>query len=110
MFTRIRFFSSRSIRSIREALEQPGRLIVDVRTPQEVARGGGCEGAVNIPIDEFQHRFSELGSDKLKPIIFYCAKGIRSADAVLLARSQGFTNVFNGVNGLEMKKLLASND
>ncbi len=109
MLSRFRFFSSRSLRSIREALDQGDKLIVDVRTPTEVARGGGCAGAVNIPIDELQQRVSELGHDKTKPIVFYCAKGIRSADAVTLARSLGFTNVFNGVNGTELTKLIESN-
>ena len=103
---RLRLFSSRSILSIREALACSDKVIVDVRTSEEVARGGGCEGAVNIPLDQIPKRISELGTEKTKPIIFYCAKGIRSADAVMYAKSLGFTNVFNGVNGSELAKLL----
>ena len=102
----LRRFATRSIRSIREALEQPDKVIVDVRTVEEVARGGGCVGAINIPLDQVPKRLSELGKDKSKPIIFYCAKGIRSADAVSFARSNGFTNVFNGVNSFELKQFL----
>ena len=105
-FSRLRLFSTRSIASIREALALPDKLIVDVRTAEEVARGGGCEGAINIPLDQIPGRISELGTDKTKPIIFYCAKGIRSADAVMIAKSIGFKNVFNGVNGFEVKKFL----
>ena len=99
-------FATRTLRSIREAVESSDKLIVDVRTTEEVARGGGFQGALNIPLDQVPNRVSELGTDKSKPIIFYCAKGIRSADAVAFAKSLGFTNVFNGISGLEMKKLL----
>ena len=101
-----RVASTTSFRTIHEAIGDKNRLIVDVRTVEEVARGGGCEGSLNIPLDQLSRRVGELGSDKSKPIIFYCAKGVRSADAVAFANSLGFENVFNGVNGRQVKRLL----
>lgn len=69
-------------------------LIVDVRTAGEFARGA-YPGAINIPLDELQYRVEKLGK-KDRNINLYCESGARSAYAVQILRTYGFTNLENG--------------
>lgn len=69
-------------------------LIVDVRTKDEFAYGA-VPGAINIPLDEIQHRIEEFGR-KDKKIILYCASGARSAYAKQILHHYGYTNLENG--------------
>ncbi len=70
-----------------------GAALVDVRTPAEYA-AGHLEGAKNIPVQEIGARLKEVGS-KEKPVVVYCASGMRSATAAGLLRRAGFTKVVN---------------
>ena len=72
-----------------------GPLIIDVRTGEEFAYGA-YPGAINIPLDELEHQAPKLSNSKERPIILYCASGARSAYAVQILKSHGFTNLENG--------------
>lgn len=72
-------------------LVKAGAKLVDVRSPGEHA-GGHIEGSVNVPVGDLSSRLSELG-DKEKPIVVYCASGMRSASAASMLRSAGFKEV-----------------
>ncbi len=52
--------------------------LVDVRTREE--RAVGSLGGMHLPIQEFGHDFSFFNSGK--PVVFYCASGKRSEEAV----------------------------
>jgi rhodanese-related sulfurtransferase len=69
-------------------------IIVDVRSTGEFS-GGAYPGAINIPVDELQHRISELGG-KSREITLYCASGARSGYGQRVLHQLGFTNVKNG--------------
>ena len=71
-----------------------GPLIIDVRTEDEF-NYGAFPGAVNIPLDELENRISELGA-KDRELILYCASGARSAYAMQILSSYGFSNIENG--------------
>ncbi|MDA3880846.1 MAG: FAD-dependent oxidoreductase [Prolixibacteraceae bacterium] len=75
-------------------------LVIDVRTAGEF-RGGAFPGAVNIPLDELQHRMDELGA-KEREITLYCATGARSAYAQRILQQLGFDNVQNGGGIMQM--------
>jgi rhodanese-related sulfurtransferase len=63
-------------------------VLLDVREPWEVATAR-IEGAKNIPMGEIASRvFQEL--DPQKHIVVYCHSGIRSMNATVWLRSQGF--------------------
>jgi phage shock protein E len=64
-----------------------GATLLDVRTPGEFG-GSHLPGAKNIPVDELEARVAEL--DKARPVVTYCAAGVRSARAASLLRTQGF--------------------
>jgi rhodanese-related sulfurtransferase len=99
------------IRTISEALKQRDVLIVDVRTVEEVAVQGGCNGSINVPLDLLPRNTNIFGADMSRPIVMYCAKGFRSRDAAAYMNSLGYTNVFNGINAENVDAIIKnSND
>lgn len=77
-----------------KALLDGKALVIDVRTPGEFASGHHPR-AVNIPVDQVQSRMAEFG-DKKKPVVVYCASGIRSSRAKGMLEAAGYTSVTNG--------------
>ncbi len=71
-----------------------GAVILDVRTKNEYA-GGHIKGSVNIPLDQLSNNLDKL-KDKNKPVITCCASGARSASAMRILKTNGYTNVQNG--------------
>ena len=70
----------------------PNSIVIDVRTVKEF-QSGAYPGAVNIPLDELEHRITELGTDFNRDITVYCASGARSAYAQNVLKQKGFTQV-----------------
>ncbi len=67
-----------------------GAKVIDVRSPGEFA-AGSYPKAKNIPVDTIEARLSELPKDK--PIVLFCASGVRSARAARLLKRAGFSDV-----------------
>ena len=74
-------------------------VILDVRTEREFA-AGHIEGAVLIPVQEFQRRLGELSTHKQDPVLVYCASGNRSTVAAKLLVDAGFVQVANLRQGI----------
>ena len=74
---------------------QDSPLVIDVRSREEF-RSGAVPGAVNIPLDEIEERYSELGSNPARDITVYCASGGRSSYAQQFLAQVGYTAVKNG--------------
>lgn len=70
-----------------------GVKVVDVRTPDEYA-AGHVPGAVNIPYDEMEKRYAELGPPAT-PLLLYCHSGRRSGVAVQTLKEKGFTRLYD---------------
>ncbi|HXU01899.1 MAG TPA: rhodanese-like domain-containing protein [Polyangia bacterium] len=70
-----------------------GAHLVDVRSPEEYARGH-LPGAVNIPVQELDRRLGEVGPAD-RELIVYCRSGHRSTRAAQVLREHGFTKVHN---------------
>jgi phage shock protein E len=75
------------------ALVEAGARLVDVRSAGEFA-AGHIAGAINIPVGEVARRAGEIGSAE-KPVVVYCASGVRSAAAARTLKAKGFVNVKN---------------
>jgi phage shock protein E len=73
----------------RQLVAEEGALLVDVRTPGEFA-GGHLPGALNVPIGALDERAAELAK-KGKPIVVYCASGMRSGSARRVLQRAGAT-------------------
>ena len=77
-------------------------IIVDVREPSEYARGH-VAGALNIPPAKIMTGAQELkGVEKDAEIVLYCMSGSRSNAASHVLKSQGFTNLTNGINAQQV--------
>ena len=63
--------------------------VIDVRTPEEF-RAGHVPGAINIPLQEFQKRFAELGAYRDRETVMYCESGVRASHGGQWLRSRGF--------------------
>ena len=61
--------------------------LLDVRTPGEFA-SGTIRGAINIPVDELRSRLNEL--PKEKPVIIFCAIGLRGYLALKILQPRGY--------------------
>jgi phage shock protein E len=77
--------------TVRERLGR-GATVVDVRSPREYA-GGAYPGAINIPLPSLSARLREIPTDR--PVVLYCASGMRSASAARLLARAGFPDVVN---------------
>ena len=83
---------------------------MDVRTPEEVAAGGSVPGSVNIPVNSIPANTGAFGDDKSRPILFYCKKGIRAADAAEFLKRLGFVNGFSTIDGDAVERILRDVD
>ncbi len=77
-------------------MSKAGAVLIDVRTPAEVAEGM-APGAINIPLQEIEQRLSEFPKDK--DLLIYCRSGKRSMAASNFLIENGYEKVFNVVGG-----------
>jgi sulfur dioxygenase len=76
-----------------------GVQILDVREPQEFTGPlGHIAGAILIPLGELAQRAGELVRDR--PIVAVCRAGSRSAQATVILKEAGFTDVANLAGGM----------
>ncbi|MCB0665221.1 MAG: rhodanese-like domain-containing protein [Saprospiraceae bacterium] len=68
--------------------------VIDVRESFELFMGK-VEGSVNIPLGSIPKSLDQL-SQLPKPLVFICASGNRSGQAVSYLQSIGWTEVYNG--------------
>ena len=79
--------------------ESGNGIILDVRTPGEVAQGYIADAVI---IDIYDQNFiTELNKlPKDKEVYVYCASGMRSVQAAEILLQNGFTHVYNMNEGL----------
>ena len=100
-----------------------GVTIIDVRTPEEYVYLGHAPMAINLPLETWTGKFDPEKKDvvlaqnpefvaKLKelvkpnnPLLIMCRSGHRSAAAAKLLEKEGFTEVYNVVDGFEGDKV-----
>jgi|TARA_B100001250_G_scaffold11860_2_gene10339 rhodanese-related sulfurtransferase len=73
-------------------VNQEEAVILDVR-PKEEFGEGHIVGAINIPYDKLDDRFSELNRFKEKALVVVCKMGQHSGAAGLLLKKHGFEKV-----------------
>lgn len=71
-------------------MAEAGAILVDVRTHEEF-EAQTAEGAINIPLENISE-LSNYSSDTT--FVFFCTKGVKSAQAVKEAKAMGFENVY----------------
>ena len=80
--------------------------IVDVRNEEEIMKNGRIPQAKHIPLDDLR---KEIGSLQNKPVVFYCAKGLRGYLASMIAMHHGFKEIYNLSGGFTHWKMLNLN-
>jgi sulfur dioxygenase len=77
----------------------PAVRILDVREPEEFTGPlGHIRGAVLIPLGDLAERAGDLSRDR--PIVAVCRAGSRSAQATVILREAGFSDVANLAGGM----------
>ena len=73
----------------------PDIIVIDVRTPDEIAQTGVIENSINIDFkaSDFKEKISAL--DKDKEYILFCKSGNRSGQASKIMAEMGFSNINN---------------
>ena len=87
-----------SAKEFKVLIEAGKGLLLDVRTPNEVA-SGKIEGATNLDFygSTFKADLDKL--DKTKAVYVYCRSGNRSGKAMKQMKDLGFTQVYNLMGG-----------
>ena len=73
-------------------MDLSGTTLIDVRTKDEYDLGT-IRNAINIPVDELRERIHEIPADK--PVIIFCAIGLRGYIALKILTGRNFKNVRN---------------
>ncbi|MCB0689969.1 MAG: rhodanese-like domain-containing protein [Saprospiraceae bacterium] len=68
--------------------------VIDVREPFELFMGK-IDGSVNIPLGNIPSSLDQLKALP-KPLVFVCASGNRSGQAVSYLQNCGWSDVYNG--------------
>lgn len=89
-----------SVAAFEQKLKTPGIQILDVRTAGEY-QGGHFNNSLQanwLDQKEFADRVQHI--DKSKPVLVYCASGVRSAEAMNWMKQNGFSDVSNLRGGI----------
>ena len=92
---------------VTQLLNRGKTVVVDVRTPEEFAKGH-LRDAKNIPLADLAKRIGELDKSKNKQIVVVCQSGNRADKAVKLFQNAGFAEVVSlecGVNAWQAANL-----
>lgn len=73
---------------------ESGALVIDVRSAEEFA-DGHLDGAININWDDTDALIKAIGSDKQRPVVFYCRSGNRAGKAIAHLKLGGYNNIYN---------------
>jgi NADPH-dependent 2,4-dienoyl-CoA reductase/sulfur reductase-like enzyme/peroxiredoxin family protein/TusA-related sulfurtransferase/rhodanese-related sulfurtransferase len=80
-------------------LDLGSTMLIDVRTPQEYALGN-IKGSVNIPLDELRDNLQNIPKDR--PLVIYCAVGLRGYLALRILKDRGYNDVRNLSGGYKL--------
>lgn len=92
-------------KEIVEALAQPGTIVLDVRTEDEIAAAkletpSNVEwtktGCSRTECPALEKNAAEFVKDKNATVVIYCASGARANRAKITLEAQGYTKVLNG--------------
>ncbi|MGK9064278.1 rhodanese-like domain-containing protein [Stutzerimonas chloritidismutans] len=88
-----------------QALQEPGVVLIDVRTEQEHAQGA-LPGSTRIETSELADRIASVAPDKDTPVVLYCRSGTRSSAAQDKLRAMGYSQVYNAGGYDDLKDLV----
>lgn len=87
-------------RNIREVVNSPDVVLVDVRVPEQYAEGT-AKNAVNIPLAEIPKHAESL---KGKKVVVFCNKGIQADQAMEILKKED-VEVYDGTTWKNVKAI-----
>jgi rhodanese-related sulfurtransferase len=92
-------FENISVEKFSELMKEENHVILDVRSPQELAEGSvpGHE-MINFFDSNFPEQVEKL--DKSKTYLIYCRSGNRSGQACAMMANMGFGKLYNLEGGI----------
>jgi rhodanese-related sulfurtransferase len=78
-------------------------LLLDVRETSELA-AGKLPNAIHIPLSQLKDRTGELSKFVSRPVVVYCARGMRSRSAAATLAKAGFAVTYQLQGGLKAWK------
>jgi rhodanese-related sulfurtransferase len=94
-------FINADARLFAEKIKLGGNIvIVDVRTPSEVAQGA-IKDSINVDVSAPDFKGKIAGLDKEKTYMVYCRSGVRSVRACNIMSENGFKNLVNLQGGYQ---------
>lgn len=81
-----------TLEAARQALEGGRAILIDVREPDEHARGVAA-GARLLPMSQLQRRAMEIPRDPAKPVLLICNTQNRSTATLKALREHGYEHV-----------------
>ena len=90
---------------IKDAIRR-GAIVIDVRTPQEFDQGKVPE-SINIPVDRIAANAERI-KNMNRPVVFCCASGMRSGNAVNIMKGKGMKDVYNAGSWYDVLKIIKS--
>ena len=79
---------------------KPAPLLVDVRESHEW-EAGHLPGAIHVPRGHLESQIENAAPDRSRPIVVYCASGIRSVFASQTLAEMGYTDVVSMTGGFQ---------
>ncbi|MDF2157596.1 rhodanese-like domain-containing protein [Algoriphagus sp. CAU 1675] len=93
------FIQSVDATTFKKLVESGNGIILDVRTPGEVAQGYIPNATViDIYRQDFMEKIAELPKDK--EVYVYCSAGVRSMQAAKILQRNGYEKVYSLEDGL----------
>jgi len=92
----------RQVRQARTAGES--LILIDCRTPAEHATAR-IEGAVLVPLQEFNARIGSLREHEDQRVVVFCHHGARSLQFTAALRREGFSDVHSMAGGIHLWSL-----
>ncbi len=92
-------FENISVEKFSELMKEDNHVILDVRSPQELAEGS-IPGytMINFFDGDFPEKIEKL--DKSKAYLIYCRSGNRSGQACAMMSTKGFQKLYNLEGGI----------
>ena len=81
-----------SLEEARSQLESGGAVVIDIREPDEHARGV-APGARLLPLRQLPARLAEIPADASKPVLLICNTQNRSSALLRALRERGYGHV-----------------
>jgi rhodanese-related sulfurtransferase len=88
--------------NLKEILNAPETVIIDVRTEEEFA-AGNVPGSLNIPLNTVPDHLDQFKAYTV-PVVLCCRSGQRSQNAMEWLQSQGVDNLYNGMGYTDVLK------